>query len=122
VTLSTLPAFFLQNNCADCADLFTVSITPAKLGITYSIEYVLYSQYWFVVTFNYGAISAVVPQFTFKVKINPKYKSYFTPADMSQSLPGSASPVSSPNLKPNSGGIKFSAGAGGKGGINPTST
>jgi hypothetical protein len=67
ITLSTLPAFFLTTNCADCSDLFTVTVTPNRLGITSSIEYVLYSQYWFVVTFEFGSFSAIVPSFRYRI-------------------------------------------------------
>jgi hypothetical protein len=37
VTLSTLPIYFLVNNCNECNDLFTINITPATLGISYSV-------------------------------------------------------------------------------------
>lgn len=40
VTLSTLPTYFLSNNCKDCGDIFSVIIIPNNLGITYTIEYV----------------------------------------------------------------------------------
>jgi len=37
VTLSTLPTYFLVNNCNDCNDLFTIDITPGSIGISYSV-------------------------------------------------------------------------------------
>ena len=92
VTLSTLPAYFLTTNCASCSDLFTVTINNAYLGITYSIEYVLYSQYWFVINFTYSA--PIVPKFSYTIQINPKYASYFTNTDMNQVVSKSVSPVS----------------------------
>lgn len=56
VSLSTLPTYFLVNDCNDCNDLFTITIAPDTLGITFSVEYVLYSQYWFIIVFNYAGI------------------------------------------------------------------
>ena len=85
VTLSSLPAYFLTTNCANCSDLFLVLIIPNTLGITYSIDYVLYSQFWFVITFSYGS-SGITPNFQFKVQLNFKYANYFTPADMAQGV------------------------------------
>jgi hypothetical protein len=95
VTLSSLPAYFLTSNCANCSDLFTVLIIPNNLGLTYSIQYVLYSQYWFIITFNYMA-SGITPNFQFKVQLNFKYANYFTSADMAQGLLNSVSPLQYP--------------------------
>lgn len=88
LTLSTLPTYFLSANCQDCADLFTVLMIPNNLGISYSIQYVLNSQYWFVLVFNYGS-SGITPTFEFKVQLNFKYATYFTSADMAQNVTGS---------------------------------
>jgi len=96
VTLSSLPAYFLANNCAGCSDLFLVNVIPNNLGITYSVEYVQYSQYWFVISFNYGS-SGITPQFQFKVQLNFKYATYFTPADMAQGLFSSVTSSQYPN-------------------------
>lgn len=94
VTLSTLPSYFLTTNCADCSDLFTVLIIPNNLGITYSIQYVLYSQYWFIITFSFS--SGITPTFQFKVQLNFKYANYFTSADMAQGLLNSVSSLQYP--------------------------
>jgi hypothetical protein len=94
VTLSTLPVYFLANNCANCSDLFTVIISPSMLGVNYSIQYVLYSQYWFVISFSYS--SPITPSFSFDIQINSKYASYFTSADMAQSVTNSVSPIQYP--------------------------
>jgi hypothetical protein len=91
VTLSTLPAYFLITNCASCDDLFTVNLSNSKLGLKFAIEYVLYSQYWFVVSFTYNTI--IVPMFDYTIQINPKYASYFSSADMNQVVTRSVSPV-----------------------------
>jgi hypothetical protein len=95
LTLTTLPAYFLANNCANCSDLFTVLIIPNNLGITYTVQYVLYSQYWFIISFSYGS-SGITPYFQYKVQLNFKYASYFTSADMAQGLFSSVSPVEYP--------------------------
>jgi hypothetical protein len=95
VTLSTLPAYFLTTNCQNCSDLFTVLIIPNNIGITYTIQYVLYSQYWFIIAFSYGS-SGITPNFQFKVQLNFKYASYFTSADMAQGLLNSVSPIQYP--------------------------
>lgn len=94
VTLSSLPTYFLTTNCESCSDLLLVTIIPNNLGITYTTQYVLYSQYWFIIAFSYT--SAVAPNFQFKVQINYKYASYFTSADMAQGLFNSVSPVAYP--------------------------
>lgn len=85
VTLSSLPAYFLTTNCASCSDLFNVLIIPNNLGITYTIDYVLYSQYWFVITFSYSSFG-ITPNFQYKIQLNYKYANYFTSVDMAQGV------------------------------------
>lgn len=128
LTISSLPTAFLVDNCASCADLFTILIIPNNLGITYSVQYVLYSQYWFIITFNFG--SAIVPNFQFKVQLNFKYANLFTSADMAQGLINSVNPLQYPttpttpaNNSAGPGAVKVAPGKGGlyaAGGANPT--
>lgn len=101
-TLSLLPAYFLSTGCVNCGDLFIVTIKPNNLGITYVIDYVVNSQYWFVVEFAYGS-AGMTPTFDFQIQINPKYANYFTSVDMASSLNGSITSAqypSSPNPGP----------------------
>ena len=93
-TLSTLPSYFLSNNCKDCGDIFSVIIIPNNLGITSTIEYIDYSQYWFVIKFKYAGI---MPSFQYKIQINPKYSSYFTAKDMRQGFANSVDTTKYPS-------------------------
>jgi hypothetical protein len=92
--LSTLPTYFLSNNCRDCGDIFSVIIIPNNLGITATIEYIDYSQYWFVIKFRYAGI---MPSFQYKIQINPKYSSYFTAKDMTQGFANSVDTTKYPS-------------------------
>jgi hypothetical protein len=109
VTLSSLPAYFLTTNCASCSDLFLVFIMPNNLGITYTIDYVLYSQYWFVITFSYGS-SGITPSFQYKIQLNLKYANYFTAADMAQGVFNSVNSDSYPSAPKSPSAGTFNSG------------
>jgi hypothetical protein len=68
---------------------------PNNLGVSYALSYVLNSQYWFLVEFNYN--SKVNPTFQFKIQLNLKYANYFTSADMAQSVTGTISSIQYPS-------------------------
>lgn len=69
-------------------------IIPNNLGITATVEYIDYSQYWFVIKFRYAGI---MPSFQYKVQINPKYSSYFTSKDMTQGFVNSVDTTKYPS-------------------------
>jgi len=95
LTLSQLPVNILVQNCSICNNLFLVNIVSPGVTITYTTQYVLNSQYWFIIVFNYGAVG-IVPEFNYTVRINPIHSSYFNAADMAQVASNSINPVSYP--------------------------
>jgi len=88
VAMSLLPPGILSAGCVICDNLFTVSVTSIFASITTTQQYVGSSQYWFVISFNFVG-STTVPSFEYLIKINPLHASFFTAADMAQSLTGS---------------------------------
>jgi hypothetical protein len=94
VGLSLMPTSILSNNCNICNSLLTVQVVSSFATITTTTEYVANSQYWFVISFNFGAI-AFIPNFQFTVQLNPVYAASFSSTDMAQKLAGSYSQSSS---------------------------
>lgn len=94
VGMSLMPTAILAKNCDICNKLLTVQVVSAFSSITTTVEYVANSQYWFVVSFNFGAVP-FIPNFQFTIQINPQYATNFSSADMAQVLYGKYSQSSS---------------------------
>ncbi len=92
VTMANLPTGILSAPTSSTIlnNLFVVNINSMFAAITYTQQFIPNTQYWFVITFNFGA-AQTIPSFQFTVRINPIYASYFTNIDMQQSLTGSYS-------------------------------
>lgn len=93
IALSLMPTSILALNCNICNNLFTVNTVSNFATITNTVEYVANSQYWFVITFDFGSVP-FIPTFQFTVQINPTYASYFSAADMAQKVGTSISSTS----------------------------
>lgn len=83
-----MPNLILADGCTICDKLLTVQISSSFIKVTTSIQYITNSQYWFLITFNLGAVS-FTPYFQFTIQFNPTYSSYFSVTDMQQQLKGS---------------------------------
>jgi hypothetical protein len=113
--MSLMPTAILADSCTICNNLLSVQVASTYATITATTEYVANSQYWFVITFNFGA-TAFIPDFQFIIQINPTYASYFSSADMAQKLTGiysqtstSAAPQAISNPRQNAN-IRFGSG------------
>lgn len=93
IAMSLMPTDILANNCNICDQLLTVNIVSTYSSATASVSYVLNSQYWFLITFDFSG-AAFIPSFQFTVQINPIYATYFSSADMAQKLFSAISPQS----------------------------
>lgn len=91
VSLGGLPSYFAGNNCQNCGDIFSVLVLPQDIGINYSIQYVLYTQYLFIITFTFPS-QLLPPPFSFKVELNFKYSPYFSNIDLFNSVIGNVDP------------------------------
>jgi hypothetical protein len=107
VAMNLMPTAILANNCDICSDLFLVNVVSTYAGVTTYVEYVLNSQYWFVLTFDFTG-AAFIPSFQFTVQINPIHANFFNSADMAQKLSGVINPTSTSTIfslpKPSTGG------------------
>jgi len=90
VAVSLLPTAILSGGCSICNNLFTINVNSQFATITTAQQYISNTQYWFVITFSFPGASTV-PTFQYTIAINPTQASYFTSADMAQSLTGSFS-------------------------------
>ena len=70
VTIDVLPATILSLDCSICNTLLQVSINSPFAAVTFTIQYVKNSQYWFVVSFNFNNV-AFIPNFSFEISIDP---------------------------------------------------
>lgn len=71
-----MPAAIKLTNCDVCYNLFLVNVTIPGVSVSRLVDYIVDSQYWFVITFDYGAAEARA--FNFTVQIDPTYKGLFT--------------------------------------------
>jgi len=62
VKLSRIPFSLLAVNCANCSDILLVTAITEGITIKTAIQYVLNSQYWFIITFDFGPID-IIPIF-----------------------------------------------------------
>lgn len=62
VAMSLMPTAILTNNCDICNNLLKINIVSTFATITYTLEYITNSQYWFLITFNFGGV-AFIPSF-----------------------------------------------------------
>ena len=79
--MALMPTGILALDCSICNDLLVVTVDNAVATPSVSVEYVLNSQYWFVITFSFSNF-AFIPSFDFTVRLNTAYGNYFSNAQM----------------------------------------
>jgi hypothetical protein len=60
ITMSSMPIPILVANCSICNDLFVIrAITSIGTNPPFTVQYIPYSQYWFVITFSFPGTSFI---------------------------------------------------------------
>ena len=81
--MTYLPQSLTNNGCPLCSNILNISITNATIIPQITVSYITASQYKFVVRFMFGVL--ITNQFfTFSVRINNSFNSYFSASDMQQ--------------------------------------
>lgn len=81
--MTYLPQNLTNNGCPLCSNILNISITNATIIPQITVSYITASQYKFVVRFMFGVL--ITNQFfTFTVRINNSFSSYFSASDMQQ--------------------------------------
>jgi len=97
IALSIMPTAILTDNCNICNDLLLVNYVSTYSAVNINTEYVINSQYWFIIYFDFNGAS-FIPSFQFTVQINPLYAQYFNAADMTQKVSGTINPTTGATL------------------------